>query len=24
MMAGQFLGSIKDKLEQWTPASIHL
>jgi 2-oxoisovalerate dehydrogenase E2 component (dihydrolipoyl transacylase) len=24
MMAGQFLGTIKEKLEQWTPASIHL
>jgi 2-oxoisovalerate dehydrogenase E2 component (dihydrolipoyl transacylase) len=24
MMAGQFLGSVKDKLEEWTPASIHL
>jgi len=24
MMAGQFLGGIKTKLEEWTPASIHL
>jgi 2-oxoisovalerate dehydrogenase E2 component (dihydrolipoyl transacylase) len=24
MMAGQFLGNIKEKLETWTPASIHL
>jgi 2-oxoisovalerate dehydrogenase E2 component (dihydrolipoyl transacylase) len=24
MMAGQFLRTIKEKLEQWTPASIHL
>ena len=24
MMAGQFLGTIKEKLETWTPGSIHL
>jgi 2-oxoisovalerate dehydrogenase E2 component (dihydrolipoyl transacylase) len=24
MMAGQFLGTIKKRLEDWTPASIQL